>query len=162
MKDRLSRKEFLKTASLTVGTIVIGAACSNVITDSEFEKQFQNLGKIPKPAFTGSGVSIAGNVITIDLTADDVKHLNDQNTALFIASKSVLVINDAGTYRALTSLCPHAQCNVDSLDVNILVCPCHNSRFKLDGAVTQGPAAVNLANKTINHDNVAKTLTVTV
>ena len=35
--------------------------------------------------------------------------------------------------------CPHAGCDVD-FDGQLFVCPCHNSKFGLDGARLSGPA----------------------
>ncbi|ANY08280.1 Rieske (2Fe-2S) protein [Pseudonocardia sp. HH130630-07] len=46
----------------------------------------------------------------------------------------------AGQYTGLSAVCPHQGCAVASIAEGQIVCPCHNSRFGLDGAVLQGPA----------------------
>ncbi|MBN8525766.1 MAG: Rieske (2Fe-2S) protein [Planctomycetes bacterium] len=42
--------------------------------------------------------------------------------------------------QALSSRCPHLGCRVDRLEGGELVCPCHGSRFALDGSLRRGPA----------------------
>ena len=39
--------------------------------------------------------------------------------------------------------CPHQGCQVKK-DGDKYVCPCHNSQFKLDGSLIQGPATTGL------------------
>jgi Rieske Fe-S protein len=62
---------------------------------------------------------------------------------------SVLVANptnpDALGMRAFGAYCPHAGCEVAWDDrQSSVVCPCHLSRFSVDGVVTHPPAAGNL------------------
>ena len=46
----------------------------------------------------------------------------------------------AGAFAGLSSVCPHAGCNVNKIVDGAIVCPCHGSRFNLDGSVAKGPA----------------------
>lgn len=59
---------------------------------------------------------------------------------------SVLVANTTSEgLRAYGAYCPHAGCEVAWVDrENAVVCPCHLSRFAVDGAVTHPPAAADL------------------
>ncbi len=42
---------------------------------------------------------------------------------------------------AVDPTCPHKQCLVDwDGETQVFVCPCHDSRFDLEGKVTKGPA----------------------
>jgi nitrite reductase/ring-hydroxylating ferredoxin subunit len=42
---------------------------------------------------------------------------------------------------ALSHQCPHNKCRVDYVpDRQVILCPCHGSRFDLTGAVLRGPA----------------------
>ncbi|WP_342376516.1 Rieske (2Fe-2S) protein [Myxococcus stipitatus] len=53
----------------------------------------------------------------------------------------VLVHARPGCYVALWRICTHGDCAVDWLPrEGVMECPCHGSRFALDGAVLQGPA----------------------
>ncbi|MEJ8279169.1 Rieske (2Fe-2S) protein [Pseudonocardia spirodelae] len=45
-----------------------------------------------------------------------------------------------GQYTGLSAICPHQGCTVSQVTGGQIVCPCHNSRFSLDGAVVDGPA----------------------
>lgn len=45
------------------------------------------------------------------------------------------------TYVAFSAVCPHAGCLVDKVQDGTIHCPCHGSRFHLDGTVAAGPAA---------------------
>lgn len=45
-----------------------------------------------------------------------------------------------GRFTGLSAICPHQGCSVGSVEGGAIVCPCHGSRFGLDGAVQTGPA----------------------
>ena len=56
------------------------------------------------------------------------------------------IIKHNGETKKLSRRCPHAGCNVNyNKDSNEFVCPCHQSKFNLQGKVLQGPAESNLA-----------------
>ncbi|NOK33280.1 Rieske (2Fe-2S) protein [Corallococcus exercitus] len=58
-----------------------------------------------------------------------------------------------GTYSAVDSICPHAQCEVGfESSIEGLLCPCHASTFTKTGTVTQGPATSNLKKFTATAD----------
>jgi cytochrome b6-f complex iron-sulfur subunit len=77
---------------------------------------------------------------TVDVgTADDYPHdgVYDKNAA----SDRVYVVRKGGHLYALRSVCSHKACQVKpAAGADEFVCPCHGSRFELDGAVTKGPA----------------------
>ncbi len=85
------------------------------------------------------------------------------DSAGFLASKDfaagpVIAIRDpanAESVIALSSVCPHKQCNVDWKETEF-VCPCHASKFTPEGAVIEGPAKEPLApyEAKIDGDNV--------
>jgi Rieske Fe-S protein len=52
----------------------------------------------------------------------------------------VIVTRAAGEIRAFSSRCTHLGCRIDRAVGDELVCPCHGSRFRLDGTVAAGPA----------------------
>jgi thiosulfate dehydrogenase [quinone] large subunit len=59
---------------------------------------------------------------------------------------AIVIQARAGDFAAFDAVCPHAGCTVGySRGQNVIVCPCHGSRFNAaTGAVEQGPAASNL------------------
>ncbi len=50
-----------------------------------------------------------------------------------------------GETRFFSARCPHLGCRIDRQENNQLVCPCHGSRFSLQGEVLEGPATKNLS-----------------
>ena len=53
---------------------------------------------------------------------------------------AVIVTRSNGTVRAFSARCTHLGCRIDRARDDELVCPCHGSRFHLDGSVAAGPA----------------------
>ena len=45
-----------------------------------------------------------------------------------------------GEFRAFIAICSHQGCNISGVEDDRIICPCHGSRFDLDGAPTEGPA----------------------
>jgi Rieske Fe-S protein len=46
----------------------------------------------------------------------------------------------AGTFEGLSAVCTHTGCIVDQVAAGLIECPCHGSRYHLDGTVARGPA----------------------
>jgi Rieske Fe-S protein len=66
------------------------------------------------------------------------------------AQKIVVTQPTAGTFKAFTAICTHAQCVVGSVAAGIIKCPCHGSMYSAtDGSVKGGPAPAALAAKNI-------------
>lgn len=52
---------------------------------------------------------------------------------------------ESGLRYVLSKKCPHRGCNVDyNAENNEFVCPCHQSKFNIEGKVLQGPATEDL------------------
>jgi Rieske Fe-S protein len=67
-----------------------------------------------------------------------------------IAGDVVVTQPTAGVFKGFSVVCPHAGCNVSKVEDGNIVCPCHGSRFDLEGAVVQGPAKKPLEAKAIS------------
>lgn len=46
----------------------------------------------------------------------------------------------AGDYRGFSAICTHTGCIVTTVSDGTINCPCHGSRYRLDGTVAAGPA----------------------
>ncbi|MGB8698027.1 MAG: ubiquinol-cytochrome c reductase iron-sulfur subunit [Thermosynechococcaceae cyanobacterium] len=71
---------------------------------------------------------------------DQAGFIQDKN---FSAGPLLVIRDPANTTKliAVNSTCTHKGCAVDwKTGENTFVCPCHNSKFKPDGGVAQGPA----------------------
>ena len=59
--------------------------------------------------------------------------------------KIIVARTGEATFSACSAICPHKKCEVEyEHDAKQFVCPCHNSRFDLDGKVLKGPAKTDL------------------
>jgi cytochrome b6-f complex iron-sulfur subunit len=64
-----------------------------------------------------------------------------EGTIRFNKEKKAYVVGGPGGVFALSAVCTHLGCITRFLsDQNIIACPCHGSRFDLEGNVVEGPA----------------------
>lgn len=75
-----------------------------------------------------------------------------QGTVIEIGGEPTAVYkDDDGSLRALTAVCTHLGCTVEfNGQARTWDCPCHGSRFALDGRVIHGPAEKDLAPREIS------------
>ncbi|MFD6401375.1 ubiquinol-cytochrome c reductase iron-sulfur subunit [Nocardia sp. NPDC060249] len=66
-----------------------------------------------------------------------------------IVGDTVVTQPTAGNFVGLSSTCTHAGCKVATVARGTINCPCHGSRFELDGAVRGGPATEPLPAKPV-------------
>ena len=64
---------------------------------------------------------------------------------VFAAQRVVVTQPQAGRYVGLSAICTHQGCVVADVDGGTINCPCHGSRYHLDGTVARGPAPRPLA-----------------
>ncbi|MEV5839698.1 Rieske (2Fe-2S) protein [Nocardia sp. NPDC052112] len=55
-----------------------------------------------------------------------------------------------GNYQAFSVICTHQGCALNEIAGGTINCPCHGSKFNLDGSVATGPATQPLAARTIS------------
>lgn len=60
--------------------------------------------------------------------------------AIFAEQQVVVTQLAAGEFVGLSAVCTHQQCTVGSIEGGEIVCPCHGSRYALDGTVVSPPA----------------------
>lgn len=73
----------------------------------------------------------------------------------------LLVHRPDGGFAALSSICPHRGCPLGAEDFQV-VCPCHGSRFDLQGHVTNPPARGDLVAYPTSYDAGTGVLVVSV
>src|SRR4051794_30023338 len=64
---------------------------------------------------------------------------------VFESLEVVVTQPTAGRFVGLTAVCTHTGCIVDKVVDGLIECPCHGSRYRLDGTVARGPAPRPLA-----------------
>jgi cytochrome b6-f complex iron-sulfur subunit len=68
-----------------------------------------------------------------------------EGTVRFNKEKKAYVLGGSGGVYALSAVCTHLGCITRFLsDQNVIACPCHGSRFDLEGGVVEGPAPRSL------------------
>ncbi len=105
------------------------------------------------PGGTTAGLSLSGNVLTIDLREGSFTGLQSSggwtviNLQVSGRQVNLLAVNvDGTTIRAFSSICPHAGCSTNWQYANDRFrCTCHDSVFENSGRRVSGPATRNLA-----------------
>lgn len=67
-----------------------------------------------------------------------------------IIDEIVLTQPSEGVFTGLSAICTHAGCTVAEVADGTINCPCHGSRYNLDGSVANGPASRPLDAKSIS------------
>jgi Rieske Fe-S protein len=73
-----------------------------------------------------------------------------------IVDKVVVTQPSAGVFKGFSTTCTHAGCAVNKIADGTIDCPCHGSKFNLDGTVAKGPAQKPLEakNVTVRGDSI--------
>ena len=66
-----------------------------------------------------------------------------------IVDDIVVTQPSAGEFKGFSAICTHKGCTVDEVADGTINCPCHGSKFNLDGSVANGPATKPLEAKTV-------------
>jgi Rieske Fe-S protein len=67
-----------------------------------------------------------------------------------IVDDTVVTQPTAGVFKGFSTVCPHRGCNVSKVENGTIDCPCHGSKFNLEGAVVNGPATSPLKPKAVS------------
>lgn len=68
----------------------------------------------------------------------------------------LIVVKENESVQFLSSKCTHLGCRIYALEQNELVCPCHGSRFSLEGKCIKGPAKEPLHKLNFKIDEINK------
>ena len=74
-----------------------------------------------------------------------------------IVDEIVVTQPSAGEFKGFSAICTHKGCTVDEVADGTINCPCHGSKFNLDGSVANGPATKPLEPQavTVQGDSIA-------
>ena len=127
---RVPRQRFLIGAGLGLTATVV-AACST------YGKKPEESSEASPPATTtetaGPGVGPA-QATALANTADVPVGSG------LIVNEVVVTQPSAGQFMGFSAKCTHKGCLVDKVAEGTIDCPCHGSKFNLDGSVANGPA----------------------
>ena len=141
----ISRQKILLGAGLGLVTAVL-AACSTY-------------GKKPEAAGESSTIPAAQSASggTAAPAAKAIAKTSDVPVGSGVIVGEVVVTQpSAGVFKGLSAKCTHKGCTVDKVADGTIDCPCHGSKFNLDGTVANGPAQEPLAveNITVQGDSI--------
>ncbi|OFX33466.1 MAG: hypothetical protein A2W90_02390 [Bacteroidetes bacterium GWF2_42_66] len=95
---------------------------------------------------------------TIDLSASEYSVLSAVGGYAY--KNNFIVIRTGNTsYVALSKICTHMGCTVEySQSANNLPCPCHGSKYTIDGSVINGPATAALKKYSVKVEGALLTI----
>lgn len=85
--------------------------------------------------------SAAGDTATSDAAPAALTSTADVPVGSGVIVGDVVVTQPvAGDFKAFSAVCTHSGCLINKVADGTIDCPCHGSKFSLDGAVVNGPA----------------------
>src|SRR3954452_19803145 len=111
-----------------VGFVAVGAACAACARYGG--PQF------PEKTSGGGGAADAKDGEVLGKAAD----VPVGGGVIFKDQKLVVTQPAQGQFKGFSAVCTHQGCVVDEVKDGTINCPCHGSKFKLDGSVGTGPA----------------------
>nr|WP_050792779.1 Rieske (2Fe-2S) protein [Gordonia neofelifaecis] len=117
----VSRRRFVAGAGVTVGAVALGVGLTACGSSED-----------PPRGVTPPAGSPAG---TLAATADVPVGGG------VIAGDVVITQPTQGSFQGFTATCTHAGCSLSGVSDGTINCPCHGSKFHLDGTVANGPAS---------------------
>ena len=133
----VSRQKVLLGAGLGLVTAVV-AACSTY--GKKTEAASESATTTAAPTAGGTAPPAAKSIAkTADVPVGSGVIVND----------IVVTQPSAGVFKGFSAKCTHKGCMVDKVADGTIDCPCHGSKFNLDGTVAKGPATTPLAAKTV-------------
>ena len=116
------RRDFLGMAALSSLVAALGTALAGVL-------------RLPTPAVLPGPMRVYKLGAPARFAVGSVTKLDAAQMYLF---------RDEQGFHAISSVCTHLGCIVTHAEPEGFACPCHGSKFKVDGAVTGGPAPASL------------------
>lgn len=94
---------------------------------------------------SGTGAGSAGTVLG---AASDIPLHGGR---IFEVLEVVVTQPTPNDFRGFSSICTHTGCNVNEVKDGTINCPCHGSRYHLDGTVARGPAPRPLPSRPVRN-----------
>lgn len=136
---QISRKQVLAGAGL-------GAAAVALSSCSTYGKPAESEAPASEPAASSASEAPAQQPQGIATTADVPVGSG------VIVEDVVLTQPTEGEFKGFSTTCTHSGCQVNAIEGGTINCPCHGSKFNLDGTVNTGPASRPLDEKPISVD----------
>jgi cytochrome b6-f complex iron-sulfur subunit len=159
---KISRRKFFVKSVSAIAVVSASGLMTTIINSCTNNNP--TAPSTPTPLSTIQ-VTVVNNEISVSLGASSpIANKNTRALVLYNNGAGAIIVehNSDDTYKAISGICTHQGCIVSEFEgsSNDFVCPCHNSRFDLNGQVVQGPASTNLAgyNTRIENNSLIITL----
>ncbi|MFL5614607.1 MAG: ubiquinol-cytochrome c reductase iron-sulfur subunit [Gemmatimonadaceae bacterium] len=119
----LNRRAFLAKGAAAAAAAAVAAGCGNGIFGP------------PLPTHGAGGVPSG----TLTITVSQYPALATLDKLVQVDLDRAVARTGASSFRALSTICTHQGCDAAVTTGNIIECPCHQSRFNVDGSVINGP-----------------------
>jgi Rieske Fe-S protein len=148
---RIPRQKALLGAGIGLAATVL-AACTT------YGKKPEASGE-SAPATTTGAVPTSGGAASAAPANAIAKTADVPVGSAVIVGEVVLTQPSAGDFKGFSAICTHAGCTVNKVANGTIDCPCHGSKFNLDGSVANGPATKPLepAAVTVQGDSIVLT-----
>jgi cytochrome b6-f complex iron-sulfur subunit len=162
MDDTQTRRGFCGSACRALSLAALGGAFASVLescgASGSSPTSGSSLASLPRLTANASGGSI---VLTVDASSPLA---NAGSAALLQYQGGYLLIGRTAdtTFTALSAICTHQACLINSRAGQAYFCGCHGSEFDTNGRVLLGPAVLPLAQYATQYDATKKTLTIAV
>ena len=131
---RIPRKRFLVGAGLGAVAAVV-AACSTYGKKPQAPPTTSIDASPPPPGAPANAIAKTSDVpVGSGVVVDDI----------------VVTQPSAGVFSGFSATCTHQGCAVAEVQDGTINCPCHGSKFNLDGTVASGPASRPLETKALS------------
>jgi Rieske Fe-S protein len=138
----IPRQKVLLGAGLGLVTAVLAACATYGKKPEAAGDSSTTAAASPAPSASGAPAAPAANVIA--KTADVPVGSG------VIVDEIVVTQPSAGVFKGFSATCTHAGCTVNKVADGTIDCPCHGSKFNLDGSVANGPASSPLEAKAVS------------
>ena len=138
---RIPRQKVIVGAGLGLVAIVL-AACSSYGKKPEASGDTATTTTEAAPGTSAPGPAAPANAIA--------KTAEVPVGSGVIVDEIVVTQPSAGEFKGFSAICTHKGCTVDEVADGTINCPCHGSKFNLDGSVANGPATRPLEAKAVS------------
>lgn len=144
-----ARRDFLKQSATATGAVlglsVLGGLSTSAATASAATSN-DNAQKAAVAPIAAATIAVAPASLQLSLKEHKALSKVGGFEIIPIANDTLIVAcTEATSFVACSAICPHKGCKVVyEHDAKEFVCPCHDSRFALDGRVLKGPAKTPL------------------
>lgn len=136
----MRRSQFIISAGIGLGASVL-AACTTYGKKPEASGDTTTRGDT---ATTKGAPTIGGTAAEAIATTSAVPVGSG-----VIVGEVVVTQPTAGEFKGFSSTCTHAGCALNEVADGTINCPCHGSKFNLDGSVAWGPATKPLTSQAL-------------